>query len=165
MIAVTLAGTSFAVPVNFQGETYFFDLFSEKSFDYGTFGRQKASQLTVLASLGVQLLIFFGLGAITIFLSHVFWATFWLATPVFLFLAILGILRVICLVLKRMDEIALKAKGNAGLGTWQGLVRPRPKTFSDKFQGFSRQYLISDSLRSLAYHPVPSACRKSAARV
>ena len=106
MTVMTLSALLFAVPVNFAGGNLF-SLYSPKNVDYGTFGRQKASQLTVLASFGIQLLIF-GLGAAAVFVARIY-GNLWLATPVFLFFAILGITGYL-LVLGRVDSIALKQR-------------------------------------------------------
>lgn len=106
MIAMTLSALLFAAPVNFAGGNLF-SLYSPKRVDYGTFGRQKASQLTVLASFGIQILIA-ALGVGTIFLSRSY-GNLWLATPIFLFLAVLGITGYL-LVLGRVDKIALKQR-------------------------------------------------------
>ena len=106
MTAMTLSALLFAAPVNFAGGNLF-SLYSPKRVDYGTFGRQKASPLTVLASLGIQLLIM-AMGAVAIFVSRIY-GNLWLATPAFLFLAVLGI-GAYLLVLGRVDKIALKQR-------------------------------------------------------
>ncbi len=106
MTVMTLSALLFAVPVNFAGGNLF-SLYSPKKVDYGTFGRQKASQLTVLASFGVQLLIF-GLGATAVFVARIY-GNLWLATPAFLVLAVFGITAYL-LVLGRVDAIALKQR-------------------------------------------------------
>jgi ABC-2 type transport system permease protein len=106
MTAMTLSALLFAAPVNFAGGNLF-SLYSPKRVDYGTFGRQKASQLTVLASLGIQILIS-GLGAGAVFVARLY-GNLWLATPVFLFLAVFGIAGYL-LVLGRVDKIALKQR-------------------------------------------------------
>src|SRR5262249_52325141 len=106
MTAMTLSALLFAAPVNFAGGNLF-SLYSPKRVDYGTFGRQKASQSTVLASLGIQLVIV-ALGAVTVLISRIY-GNLWLATPIFLFLAVLGIAGYL-LVLGRVDNIALKQR-------------------------------------------------------
>jgi ABC-2 type transport system permease protein len=106
IIVMTLSALLFAAPVNFAGGNLF-SLYSPKRVDYGTFGRQKASQLTVLASLGIQILIS-GLGAGAVFVARLY-GNLWLATPVFLFLAVFGIAGYL-LVLGRVDKIALKQR-------------------------------------------------------
>jgi ABC-2 type transport system permease protein len=106
MTAMTISALLFAAPVNFAGGNLF-SLYSPKRVDYGTFGRQKASPLTVLASLGIQILIA-GMGVVAVFVSRIY-GNLWLATPAFLFLAILGI-GAYLLVLGRVDKIALKQR-------------------------------------------------------
>jgi ABC-2 type transport system permease protein len=106
MTVMTLSALLFAAPVNFAGGNLF-SLYSPKRVDYGTFGRQKASPLTVLASLGIQIVIV-GMGAIAVFISRLY-GNLWLATPVFLVLAVFGIAAYL-LVLGRVDRIALKQR-------------------------------------------------------
>jgi ABC-2 type transport system permease protein len=106
MTAMTISALLFAAPVNFAGGNLF-SLYSPKRVDYGTFGRQKASPLTVLASLGIQILIA-GMGVVAVLVSRIY-GNLWLATPAFLFLAILGI-GAYLLVLGRVDKIALKQR-------------------------------------------------------
>ena len=52
----TLAGLLFAAPVNFSAGNLL-SLYSPKKLDYSKFGRQRAAQITVLISLGVQLFV------------------------------------------------------------------------------------------------------------
>jgi len=106
MTVMTLSALLFAAPVNFAGGNLF-SLYSPKRVDYGTFGRQKASPLTVLASLGIQILIA-AMGATAVFISRLY-GNLWLATPVFLGLAIFGIAAYL-LVLAKVDTIALKQR-------------------------------------------------------
>jgi ABC-2 type transport system permease protein len=84
MIAATIAGLLFAAPMTFAAGNLL-SIYSPKKVDYGTFGRQRASQVTVLASFGIQIVIF-GMGALTVFISYLY-GNLWLATPVFLVLA------------------------------------------------------------------------------
>jgi ABC-2 type transport system permease protein len=104
MVVATLSGLLFAAPINFAGGNLF-SLYSPKQVDYGTFGRQKASQLTVLASIGIQILIF-GLGAVTVILARM-GGSLWYATPVFLLLAAIAI-ALYFFVLRQVDQIALE---------------------------------------------------------
>jgi len=62
-----LAGLLFAAPVNFSAGNLL-SLYSPKKLDFSSFGRQRASQLTVLISLGVQFVVV-GVGV----------AAFWIA--------------------------------------------------------------------------------------
>ncbi len=103
MIAATIAGLLFAAPMTFAAGNLL-SIYSPKKVDYGTFGRQRASQVTVLASFGIQIVIF-GIGALTVFLAYMF-GNLWLATPIFL---ILGIVTstVYLMALGRLDKMAL----------------------------------------------------------
>ena len=77
----TIAGIFFALPVNLTvGNLLSISL--AKKIDYGTFGRQRASNTTVFASFGVQIVVV-GLAAITLMAARSF-GRIWLATVVFL---------------------------------------------------------------------------------
>ena len=106
MTAVALAGLLFAAPVNFAGGNLF-SIYSPKKVDYGTFGRQRASQLTVLASFGIQIVIF-AVGAATVLLSRLY-GNLWIAGLVFLGLAMVAFAGYF-LVLNRVDQIALERR-------------------------------------------------------
>jgi ABC-2 type transport system permease protein len=56
MTIATLTGLVFAAAVNFSVGNIL-SIYSPKKFDYSTFGRQRASQITVLISMGVQVLV------------------------------------------------------------------------------------------------------------
>ena len=79
-------------------------IYSPKKLDWGTFGRQRASRTTVLASFGIQFGIV-GLGTIVFLLAR-HYGSFWLATPVFLALSVLSFTGY-ALVLERIDRMAL----------------------------------------------------------
>ena len=84
---VTLATVSailFALPVNLAAGNLL-SISSPKKVDYGTFGRQRASNTTVFASFGVQIVVV-GLAAGTLIAARVF-GRIWLATVIFLVLA------------------------------------------------------------------------------
>jgi ABC-2 type transport system permease protein len=103
MTIATLSCLLFAAPLNFAAGNLF-SIYSPKRVDYGIFGRQKAPQLTILASFGVQLFIL-GSGAITILLARSY-GSLWLAVPIFLLLAV-PTFAAYFLVLARVDGIAL----------------------------------------------------------
>ena len=103
LTAMTLAGLLFAVPLNFIGGNLL-SIYSPKRVDYGTFGRQRASQLTVLAGMGIQFAVF-GTVALTILAAHLL-GSLWIAAPVFLVLSVMG-LAAYFFVLNRIDAIAL----------------------------------------------------------
>jgi ABC-2 type transport system permease protein len=99
----TLAGLLFAVPLNFMAGNLL-SICAPKKRDFATFGRQNASQTTVLASLGVQAVIV-GAGAGAFAIAHVY-KNLWIATGIFLLLAAISIPFYV-MVLRRMDAIAL----------------------------------------------------------
>jgi ABC-2 type transport system permease protein len=101
-IAITVTGLLFAAPINLAAGNLL-SLYSPKKIEVATFGRQRASQLTVLASLVLQIVIF-GLGALTIFLARSY-ARPWLAVVVFVALAIISF-ATYSLVLTRIDPLA-----------------------------------------------------------
>jgi len=99
----TLSGVLFAVPVNLAIGNLL-SLHSPKRVEFGTFGRQRASQLTVLISFGVQIAVF-GLAATTLALAR-YYREIWLAPVAFLLLAVFG-LAGYGLALRRVDRLAL----------------------------------------------------------
>ena len=102
----TLAGLLFAAPLNFTAGNLL-SLYSPKKRDFSTFGRQNATQTTVLASFGMQMVIVgCGIGVFTIArLFH----NLWLAALLFLLLAAISI-PIYLTVLGRMDQIALQRR-------------------------------------------------------
>jgi ABC-2 type transport system permease protein len=80
----TAAGILFALPVNLIVGNLL-SISSPKKIDFGTFGRQRASNTTVFASFGVQIVVV-GLAAITLITARSF-GRIWLATIAFLVLA------------------------------------------------------------------------------
>lgn len=103
MVSATIAGLLFAAPMTFAAGNLL-SIYSPKKVDYGTFGRQRASQITVLASFGIQIVIF-GIGALTVFIAYTF-GNLWLATPVFLALAVITSAAYF-ITLGRLDKVAL----------------------------------------------------------
>jgi ABC-2 type transport system permease protein len=100
----TLAGLLFAAPVNFSAGNLL-SLYSPKKLDYSKFGRQRASQMTVLISLGVQLFIVsIGVGAF--WLAKRSYGNFWIATILLLGLAAVS-LTAYAMILSRIDRLAL----------------------------------------------------------
>ena len=99
----TLTGILFAAPANLALGNLL-SIYSPKKLDWGTFGRQRASRTTVLASFGIQFGIF-GLGT-GVFLLARHYGSFWLATPVFLVFSVLSFTGY-AIVLKRIDRMAL----------------------------------------------------------
>jgi len=102
----TLAGLLFAAPLNFTAGNLL-SLYSPKRVDVSTIGRQRASQVTVLISLVVQLVIV-AVGVAAFMLARLY-NNFWIATLLFLVLAALS-LSVYRVVLKRTDTIAIERR-------------------------------------------------------
>jgi ABC-2 type transport system permease protein len=99
----TIAAVVFAAPLNFAAGNLL-SVYSPKRRDFSAFGRQSVSQLTVLISLGVQILIVgTGVGA---FVIARYYKNLWIATLIFLGLAAISI-SVYAMVLRRFDGIAL----------------------------------------------------------
>jgi ABC-2 type transport system permease protein len=102
----TLAGLLFAGPLNFTAGNLL-SLYSPKRIDVSTIGRQRASQVTVLISLVVQLVIV-AVGVAAFMLARLY-NNYWIATLLFLVLAALS-LSVYSVVLKRADTIAIERR-------------------------------------------------------
>ena len=102
----TIAGLLFAVPINFTAGNLL-SIYAPRKRDFATFGRQNVSQTTVLASLGVQIVIV-GVGVAAFMLSRLF-KNPWIAPVEFLILAAISI-PLYVMVLRRMDGIALKRR-------------------------------------------------------
>jgi ABC-2 type transport system permease protein len=100
----TLAGILFAAPVNLAAGNLL-SVYSPKRVDFAKFGRQRASQMTVLASLGIQFAVV-GLGASTLLLSRRY-GSYWLGGVIFVVLAALA-LAGYALSLNLVDRMALK---------------------------------------------------------
>jgi ABC-2 type transport system permease protein len=102
----TLAGLLFAAPLNFSAGNLL-SIYTPKKLDYSTFGRQRASQVTVLISLGLQIVVV-GVGA-TMFWIARHYGNFWIATLLLLLLAGIS-LSAYAMILGRMDRIALERR-------------------------------------------------------
>jgi ABC-2 type transport system permease protein len=98
----TLAGLLFAAPLNFTAGNLL-SIYTPKKCNFASFGRQNASQTTVLASLGVQLVII-GIGAGAFLIGRLY-HNLWIATAVLLGLSIISI-SLYVVMLGRMDDIA-----------------------------------------------------------
>jgi ABC-2 type transport system permease protein len=102
IVLATLAGLLFAAPLNLAAGNLL-SIYSPKKLDYSTFGRQRASQTTVLVSLLVQIVVV-GLG-VAAFLVARSYGRFWIASAIFLALAAISVTAYV-IVLKKMDRIA-----------------------------------------------------------
>ena len=102
----TLSGLLFAAPLNFSVGNVL-SLYSPKRLDFSTFGRQRASQITILISLGVQIVVA-GVG-VAVFVIGRYYQSFWIATAAFLMLAAISFF-LYGIVLRRIDGIALERR-------------------------------------------------------
>jgi ABC-2 type transport system permease protein len=98
----SLAGLLFAAPVNFSVGNLL-SIYSPKKLDYSSFGRQRASQTTVLISLGVQLFVV-GVGVAAFWIARLY-SNFWIATLILLGLAAVS-LSAYRMILNRMESLA-----------------------------------------------------------
>jgi hypothetical protein len=98
----SLAGMLFAAPVNFTAGNLL-SIYAPKKLDYSSFGRQRASQTTVLISLGVQLFVV-GVGVLAFWIARTY-GNLWIATLILLVLAGIS-LSVYRMILDRMDGLA-----------------------------------------------------------
>jgi len=99
----TFAWCLFAVPLNFAAGNLL-SVYSPKRIDLATFGRQRASEATILASLGVQI-IGVGFGALAVYVGHQV-RTLWVGSFLLFGLAAITIPGYV-LLLHRIDRIAL----------------------------------------------------------
>jgi len=99
----TISGILFALPVNLAAGNLL-SVYSPKKVEYGTFGRQRASWTTVLASFGIQFATF-GLGALALTIAHSY-GSLWFAALLFLPLAAIA-LSAYSLVLRNLDRMVL----------------------------------------------------------
>jgi ABC-2 type transport system permease protein len=106
VVAVTLLGILFALLVNLAAGNLL-SLYFPKKFDLSTFGRQRASGTTVLASMGVQLAVI-ALGGFAVFVGY-FLHRLWLADTILLCLGAIALLAY-RMVLDRISQIALEKR-------------------------------------------------------
>lgn len=102
-LVLTFCWYLFAAPINF-GVGNLLSLYSPKKIDYAVFGRQRASETTIFASLGVQLGVM-GIGALAIFLGY-HYQDYWLGTLILAALAIPAIGAYLIL-MRRIDVIVM----------------------------------------------------------
>jgi len=106
VLLATITGVFFALVVNLTAGNLF-SVYTPKKIDLATLGRQRASQVTALASLGIQAVVL-GLCALAILAARAY-QHLWLAAIIFIVLA--GIALVIYfLVLNRIDAIAVQRR-------------------------------------------------------
>ena len=102
----TVAGLLFAAPMNFAAGNLL-SIYAPKKRDFSTFGRQNVSQTTVLASLGVQVVIV-GVGAAAFVVARLY-HNLWIAALVFLALSAITF-PIYIMVLRRLDNIAIERR-------------------------------------------------------
>lgn len=102
-LVLTFCWYLFAAPINF-GVGDLLSLYSPKKIDYAVFGRQRASETTIFASLGVQLVVM-GIGALAILLGY-HYQDYWLGTLILAVLAIPAIAAYLIL-MRRIDGIVM----------------------------------------------------------
>jgi ABC-2 type transport system permease protein len=102
----TIAALFFAAPINFAAGNLL-SLYAPRKRDFATFGRQNVSQTTVLASLGVQIVIV-AVGVAAFVISRLY-KNPWIAPFEFLALAAISIPLYLA-VLSRMDGIAVQRR-------------------------------------------------------
>jgi ABC-2 type transport system permease protein len=102
----TIAGMLFAAPLNLSVGNLM-SLYSPKRIESGTFGRQRASQLTVLISFGVQIVVFV-LGTIGFALAK-YYGEIWIATGLFVVLGAVSI-TIYTMILGRVDALAQRRR-------------------------------------------------------
>jgi ABC-2 type transport system permease protein len=102
----SLAGLLFAAPINFSAGNVL-SIYAPKKVDYSSFGRQRASQTTVLISLGVQLFVI-GVGVAAFWIAR-HYGNLWIATLILLVLAGIS-LSAYAMILNRMDVLALQRR-------------------------------------------------------
>lgn len=102
----SLAGLLFAAPTNFSAGNLL-SVYSPKKLDYSSFGRQRASQVTVLISLGVQIFVI-GVGVAAFWIAR-HYGNFWIATLILLMLSGIS-LSAYVIILNRMDGLALQRR-------------------------------------------------------
>jgi len=102
----TLTGLLFAAPLNFTAGNLL-SIYAPKKRDFATFGRQNVSQMTVLISLGVQMVIV-GVGVAAFMIARLY-RNLWIAALVFLALSMIT-LPLYLMVLKRLDAIAIERR-------------------------------------------------------
>jgi len=102
-LTLTFCWYLFAAPVNF-GAGNLLSIYSPKRIDYAIFGRQRASETTIFASLGIQLVVM-GIGVLAVVLGY-HYSDYWLSTLILTVLAIPSIAGYVIL-LRRIDQIIM----------------------------------------------------------
>ena len=105
-VLLTLAGLLFAAPMNLAAGNLL-SLYSPKKTEFGTFGRQRASQVTVLASFVIQGVVF-GVAGLAIFAARSY-GSLLMAVAMFVGLGAVAT-AVYFFVLGQVDRLALRRR-------------------------------------------------------
>jgi ABC-2 type transport system permease protein len=105
-VLLTLAGLLFAAPMNLAAGNLL-SLYSPKKTEFGTFGRQRASQVTVLASFVIQGVVF-GIAGLAIFAARSY-GSLLMAVAMFVGLGAVAT-AVYFFVLGQVDRLALRRR-------------------------------------------------------
>jgi ABC-2 type transport system permease protein len=106
VVLATVTGVFFVLLVNLIAGN-FLSVFTPKKIDFGTFGRQRASNTTAFTSLGIQAAVV-GLCSVALLAARAY-HHIWVAAIVFVILAASAMVAYL-LVLDRMDAIVLKRR-------------------------------------------------------
>jgi ABC-2 type transport system permease protein len=106
ILVLTLTWLLFATPFNFAAGNLL-SIYSPKRIDYAVFGRQRASETTILISLAVQLTVI-ATGALAIMMAR-HYHTVWAATAMLSALSVPS-LAMYFLLLARVDRIAMSRR-------------------------------------------------------
>jgi len=102
----TVTGLLFAAPLNFTAGNLL-SIYSPRKRDFSTFGRQNVSQTTVLASLGLQVVVV-GVGVAAFMIAR-YYKDLWIAALIFLGLSAITV-PLYVMVLRRLDDIAVQRR-------------------------------------------------------
>ena len=102
----TLAGLLFAAPLNFAVGNVL-SMYSPKKLDFSKFGRQRASQMTALAGVVLQLLVV-GI-SFSVFSAARYFGNSWIATQLLLLLAAASFF-IYEMILQRVDRLAVERR-------------------------------------------------------
>jgi ABC-2 type transport system permease protein len=106
IVLATFTGVFFALIVNLTAGNLF-SVYAPKKIDLSALGRQRASQVTTLASLGIQAAVL-GLCALALLIARAY-GHIWIAAAIFLALAAIAAVFYV-VVLNRMDAVALRRR-------------------------------------------------------
>jgi ABC-2 type transport system permease protein len=106
IVLATITGVFFALVVNLTAGNLL-SVYTPKKVDLAALGRQRASQVTALVSIGIQAAVL-GLCALAILAARAY-QHLWLAALIFVALAVIAIV-IYFLILKRIDAIVLQRR-------------------------------------------------------